>query len=612
MSLPLFYFKNLYLTFGQEPLFTNIAAQVLAKERICLVGRNGSGKSTLLKLMANIIEPDKGETYYKPGITIGYLTQHPKVDQNLTIYDYVLQNIQLRPHETIEEKSYLADIILENLNLNGAKELGKLSGGKLRRADLARVLVSEPDLLFLDEPTNHLDIGSIEWLEEYLNNFPGGVVVVSHDRAFLSNISNKTLWLDRGQLLYNNKGYHDFDRWSEEIFLKEEKELTKLGKELDKEQLWLQQGVTARRKRNQQRLHNLYELRETLKNNKGRFNNIEQNIKLDKVGSNNKAKLIAQMKDVSFSYMDVNPPKLMLNKFSLTINKGEIIGVMGKNGAGKTTLIKLLTNQIMPSSGSIQFGANLQYSYLDQAREALDQDKTLWETLVPNGGDTIFINNTPKHVVAYLKEFLFNSNQAKSKVLTLSGGEQNRLLLAKILMNPGNFLILDEPTNDLDMDTLDMLVEILSEYKGSLLIVSHDRDFLERLATRTIIIDNHMVYDYQGGYYDYLTQIKTSSKTNIEKSAKIIAPNEAKKEKITTKLSYKDERELALLPEKIGNITQEIAKLELELNQADLYQQSPKEFNDLSIKITDKRNELEQFETRWLELESLKDNITKI
>lgn len=601
MSLPLFYLKNLYLSFGQDTIFTDISAYVNAGDKICLIGKNGSGKSTLLKLMAKIIEPDKGEIYYKPNLKIGFLTQQPFVNQDITINEYVLQNIELIGDESIESKTYLADIILHNLKLDGETKLSKLSGGKLRRADLARVLVTEPDLLFLDEPTNHLDIESIEWLEQYLQKFSGGIVVVSHDRAFLRNVSNKTIWIDRKNLLTNNKGYVDFDRWSEEVYNKEEKELSKLGKEVDKENLWLQQGVTARRKRNQQRLQNLLSLRDKLKQDKSRFKNLDQTIKLDKLNSNNNAKLVAELNDVSFSYNDVSPPKLMLNKFSLTISKGEIIGVMGKNGAGKTTLIKLLTGKEKPSSGIIKFGANLEYGYLDQAR-SLDQEKTLWETLCPNGGDTIFVNNTPKHVVAYLKDFLFDGNQAKAKVSTLSGGQQNRLLLAKMLINPGNFLILDEPTNDLDMDTLDMLVEILSEYKGSLLIVSHDRDFLERLVTRTIIIDNHTITDFHGGYYDYIfttkqKEVPAKSISNIQHKNKV---------KESNKLSYKDERELSLLPEQIDKLSKEISTLEVELNEPDLYNKDRQKFEEITINIQSFRSKLEQLENRWIELEELK------
>lgn len=597
MSLPLFYFKDLSLSFGQTPLFSNISAQVSAKDRVCLIGKNGSGKSTLLKLMAGEIEPDQGELYYHPGIKISYLLQQPVIEQDLTIYQYVLQNISLKKGEELEHKSYLADIILEKLQLDGEKYLSKLSGGQLRRADLARTLVIEPDLLFLDEPTNHLDIGSIEWLEGYLNNFSGGLIVVSHDRAFLRNISNKTIWLDRGKLLYNKLGFNDFERWSEETFAQEERELIKLGKELDKENIWLQQGVTARRKRNQQRLQNLYELRAKLKSDKSRFGQIENGIKLDSLALNNRSKLLVEMENVSFEF----PERKIFKPFSLSILKGEVIGVMGCNGAGKSTLIKLITGDLKPSSGSIKLGHSLERSYLDQSRGEIDPEKTLWETLCPNGGDTIFLGGSkPKHVVAYLKDFLFDGKQAKSKVSTLSGGEQNRLLLARLLINPGNFLILDEPTNDLDMDTLDMLVEILSEYKGTLLIVSHDRDFLERLVNRTLIIDNNQVHDHAGGYYDYVASTKA-----VVKEAKVIK-EQPKKTSSNNKLSYKYERELELLPGKIEILISEINELEKDLGDPDLYSKDPDYFNDLTNKITSKREQIEEFEMRWLELEELK------
>ena len=598
MTLPLFYIKDVSLTIVDKPLFTNISAKIHAKDRICLVGKNGSGKSTLLKIMAGEIEADKGEIYHHPGIKIGLLAQQPLFKEDMKVYDYVLQNITTEV--TRQEKSYLADIILEKLQLSGDKYLSKLSGGKLRRADLARVLITEPDLLFLDEPTNHLDISSIEWLEDYLNNFSGGVILVSHDRAFLRNISNKTIWLDRGNLIANNKGYSDFDRWSEEIFEKETKMLSKLGKELDKENLWLAQGVTARRKRNQQRLSKLYELRSKLKNEKSRFNKIDSNIKLDLLSPLNKSKLLLEIENVAFKFTDMDPPKEVFKPFSLHVMKGETIGVMGRNGAGKSTLVKLITGKLNPTEGSIKFGANLEYSYLDQSRSEIDHEKTLWETLCPNGGDTVFIGDKPKHVVAYLKDFLFDSKQANSKTSTLSGGEQNRLLLAKLLLNPGNFLILDEPTNDLDIDTLDMLVEILSEYKGSLLIVSHDRDFIDRLATRIIIIDQPNVYDHVGGYYDYISAEKPM-KSKIQKSDVV---REASKE--IKKLSYKEEYELSLLPEKIDNLTSLINKLEAELNNSNLYNEDIYKFHEISNNLNKKHKELNQAETRWLELEAKK------
>jgi ABC transport system ATP-binding/permease protein len=595
MSLPIHYFKQLYLTFGSKPLFHNISGQICPKDRICLIGRNGSGKSTLLKIMAGIIEPDKGELYYQPKTKIGYLAQQPIINSNDSIIEYVMQNIKLENNELLEHKRYLAEIILDKLKLQEDKILDQLSGGQLRRADLARVLVMENDLLFLDEPTNHLDIPSINWLEEYLNNFNGGLVIVSHDRAFLRNISNRTIWLDRGKLLYNHLGYSNFDSWSEECLIKEERELVNLGKELDKENLWLQQGVTARRKRNQQRLSALHALRDKMKNDKSRFNNINNKIKLDLQDVKNKSKLLLECNEVSFSIDE--SCQTILKPFSLTIMKGEIIGIMGPNGAGKTTLVKLITGEIQPSSGSIKYGANLEYSYIDQARSSLDLELTLCKTLCPQGGDTIFLGNKEKHVIAYLKDFFFDAKQAHSKISTLSGGEQNRLLLAKLMINPGNVLILDEPTNDLDVDTLDMLVEILSDYKGTLIIVSHDRDFLERLVTRTIIIDQETVQDFVGGYHEYFI----SNTKEIKKDKIYIKKN--KKEKSFSKLSYKDQRELDLLPDIIDKLSQEIKELETHFHNQELYLNDPDSFHAISNTIIKKKQELDRAEMRWFELE---------
>lgn len=597
MSLVLSYFKNLFLTFGHEPLFNNISAQINSKDRICLVGKNGSGKSTLLKILAKQIEADKGEVYFSPGVKIGYLAQTPIFNKDLTIYEYVIENIDLQSNESIEQKSYLADIVIENLKLPSNERLSNLSGGTLRRADLAKVLVAAPDLLLLDEPTNHLDISSIEWLEGYLNDFAGGLLVISHDRVFLRNISNKTIWLDRNKLLHNNKGYGDFERFRDEIFEQEARELSRLGKELDKENLWLQQGVTARRKRNQQRLHGLYDLREKLKSDKSRFNNIANSITIDQVSSNNKSKIIAELNNVSFNFAE----KIILKPFSLNITKGEVIGVLGSNGAGKSTLVKLITGELKPTTGEIKLGTNLKYSLLDQARDQLDLNATLWQELCPQGGDTVLVGDKTKHVVAYLKDFLFTSQQINSKVSILSGGEKNRLLLAKLLASPGNFLILDEPTNDLDIDTLDMLVDILSEYTGTLLIVSHDRDFLERLVTRTIVIDRHIVSDYMGGYHDYVSSIKLLKK--VTKTTK--EPIKQEKQ-VSNKLSYKDERELSLLPKTIDDLTTEIKKLEDKIADPDFYNKNSQEFNEISAKIEAKKSDLEKSEIRWLELEEKK------
>ena len=600
MQTPLFYIKNLSLSFGDSKIFKDISFQIFKSDRVCLIGKNGSGKSTLLKVIAGIMECDKGELYYAPNIKTGYLAQQPMGDENLTIKNYVLKNISLAHGEVVEEKEYLANIIIDKLELNPDEYIKDLSGGKFRRADLARTLVSEPDLLLLDEPTNHLDISSILWLEDFINQYQGAVLVVSHDRSFLKNISNKTIWLDRGELQFNVKGYSDFERWSEEILLREEREITKLEKELDKENIWLQQGVTARRKRNQQRLGNLYELREKLKSSKERRSLNGKNISLSLEDPKNKAKLVLEMKDVSFSYDELTK-KYILKPFSLDITRGEVIGVIGKNGSGKTTLIKLITGTLCPSSGEIKYGSKLEFSYLDQSRSELNEDHTLWETLCPNGGDTVFIADRSKHVVAYLKDFLFSADQAKAKVSSLSGGERNRLLLAKILTKPGNFLILDEPTNDLDVDTLDMLVEILYEYKGTCLIVSHDRDFLERVVTRTLVIEDGRVNNYYGGYNDYVAEHKKTIKNPKASSINLNSTDDFPK-KNSNKLTYKDQRELDLIPGLIDKLMIEIEHLEQMLADEGLYAKGPEIFNQASLELVNKKNELEKLENRWLEL----------
>lgn len=598
MQTPIFYFKNLSLSFGPKKLFQDISVQIFTKDRICLIGKNGSGKSTLLKVIARKIEADSGDVYYYPGIKIGYLTQQPSANVNLSIKEYVLQNIVLQAGEELEEKAFLANIIIDRLELRPDELLKNLSGGKLRRADLARTLVASPDILLLDEPTNHLDISSILWLEDYLSHYQGAVVIVSHDRSFLKNVSNKTVWLDRGELQYNNKGYSDFEKWSEDILLQEAREISKLERELDKENIWLSQGVTARRKRNQQRLKNLYELREKLKSSKERRNILGGNISLGLEDPKNKAKLVLSIKDVSFTYDEALSSKTIIKPFTLEITKGEVIGVIGKNGSGKTTLIKLITGSLSPTNGEIKYGSNLEFTYLDQSREDLNEEDTLWETLCPNGGDTVFIADKPKHVVAYLKDFLFSSDQAKAKVATLSGGERNRLLLAKLLIKPGNFLILDEPTNDLDVDTLDMLVEILYEYKGTCLIVSHDRDFLERIITRTLVIEDGVISNYFGGYNDYLVANKKEVKPS-KNAAKNLLNH---KKTSNSKLTYKDQRELDLLPDKIEILEKEITQIESSLDNTDLYNQNPEKFNDISTLLFQKKNELNMLEERWLEL----------
>jgi ATP-binding cassette subfamily F protein uup len=606
LSKPLLFLKEGELSFGGKPLFTNISLQISRGEKICLVGKNGSGKSTLMNVLAGLVELDKGEFYVQPSVQIGYLPQTPTFKEDATIYDYVMENLGSK--EELPSLRYQADIILAALQLEGLLLMRNLSGGKVRRASLAKALIANPAILLLDEPTNHLDIEAIEWLETYLQDYSGALICISHDRAFLKNVSNKTWWLRKSEMKSNNAGFVSFEEWSNTIISQETSILEKMDKKLAEENLWLQQGVTARRKRNQGRLHKLFELRSKLQNDRAEHLKSSSTVKIPGIASQAAAKMVVEMEEVSHYYTDVTPPKQTLHNFSTRIIKGEKIGLVGPNGAGKTTLIKLLIGQLKPSSGKIKLGANLTISYFDQKRESLKPDATLWETLCPGGGDTVMVGGTTKHVVTYLKDFLFDAKQAHTPVSALSGGEANRLLLAKILTNPGNFLILDEPTNDLDTDTLDILQEMLSDYQGTLLLVSHDRDFLDRLVTRTFVVSkDHHVTDYIGGYSDYLALRKNIVKpkqleTKPKKEATIQSKN------VNRKMSYKDQRDLELLPEQITNLEGQIKSLEEVIADPNFYTRDPQAFNQKVATLENMKQELATAEQKWLELAEQKDS----
>ncbi|AIL65197.1 ABC transporter ATP-binding protein [Rickettsiales bacterium Ac37b] len=606
-SLPLLSLQDIQLAFGGKPLFTSVSLQIFAGDKIALVGRNGSGKSTLMNVIASKIEYDKGVVYKKPGIIIGYLSQSLSPSQDITVREYVIQGIITNSLQSKEELYYKADIILEALDLNGNDLLSELSGGKIRRTALAQALVSEPDILLLDEPTNHLDIASINWLENFLKRYKGGVLCISHDREFLKSISTKVLWLNQGNVRTCNQGFASFDEWSTEIIEQEIKELEKLGKKVDEENLWLAHGVTARRKRNQGRLRKLFELRSKLRIDRNNYTKASSSIKLPPLPSSMASKMVLEMDNVSYAFNDISSTKPILKNFSMRIIKGERIGIIGKNGTGKTTFLKLITGALSAQQGSIKLGPTVNLSYFDQKRESLDPEQTLWQTLCPEGGDTVFLYNSSRHVVAYLKDFLFDPKQAKFPVGSLSGGEANRLLLAKILINPGNLLILDEPTNDLDIDTLDMLQDMLSNYEGTLIIVSHDRDFLDRIVTRTMVFEEKgVINDYIGGYSDYRLEAKNShliSKNSDTKLSKDkISHNNTPKE---NKLSYKYKRELELLPSKIEALSLEIKALEEKMATVDLYNINHNVFLETTEKLVAKKQELEESEIRWIELDDM-------
>lgn len=597
---PIFYIKDGNLSFAEKILLTSLELYIYKGDKICLVGRNGSGKSSLMKIITGEYELDNGELFQDPSIKIGYLKQDISFDKNLSVYDFVLQDV-----ENLEENKYLADIILEKLQIDGNLALKNCSGGQVRRAYLAKALLNSPDILLLDEPTNHLDISAIEWLEEYIKSYPGAVICISHDRKFQENITNKVWWIDRAELRKANKGFKHYEQWREEVIAEEESILHKMNRKLEAEKDWLNTGVTARRKRNQKRLANLYYLREQLRSHQSKLQSAKAKLKIELAEETKKTQFIIETENVSFNYED----KKLFSNFSFKIKRGEKIGVIGPNGSGKSTFIKLLIKELEPIEGKVKHANNLDITYFDQYRTGINKDHTIKLALCPNGGDQIFLKNRVMHVAAYIKNFMFDPKIINDKVSTLSGGEINRLLIAKALISPGNFLILDEPTNDLDIDSLEVLLEILAEYDGTLIVVSHDRDFLERLVTRTLVFAGEKIIDLYGGYEDYLKFYKPNpilavkNKTSEKSGSNQI---EVPKTKDSGKLSYKYQRLLEVLPTEIMTLEDKITFLENKLMEQDLYAKNPETFEQYSKELEEAKKNLDSKMIQWLEIENMK------
>jgi ATP-binding cassette subfamily F protein uup len=593
MSSAIYYIKDGELSFGAKNIFSNIELYLNKEDRICLVGRNGCGKSSLMKVICGDYELDSGTCYLEPHTRIGYLQQDMKIPKQGNVYDFVIDGI------SDQEKSFKADIIIRQLGLTGKEQITNLSGGQIRRVHLAKALVEEPEILLLDEPTNHLDITLIEWLEEYIKTYSGAVICISHDRAFLNNVTNKIWWLDRGVMRKSDKGFKYFEEWQGQILQIEESSLKKLDKKMQAENLWLQQGVTGRRKRNQGRLAQLRVLREQLKSKTSSMISAKQKMDPFATDQAKKTKFIIEMEKVSFSHGN----QILLNEFSFKVQKSEKIGIIGPNGSGKSTFIKLLVKELTQTSGKIRYGNFLEISYFDQYRSTLNKEHSIKQILCPNGGDHVyFANGTDMHVATYLKKFMFNPKELDTKVSTLSGGEANRLLLAKTLINPGNLLILDEPTNDLDMDSLEILLEILSEFDGTAIVVSHDRDFLERLVTRTLVFEGQgKIIDLVGGYEDYLQFYK--SKEISVKSPKEAKPLQTKPKSVSSKLSYKDQRLLEVIPSQIEALEDENGQLEKALANPDLYSKNPEKYTSTSEKLAANKTTISELTEKWIELE---------
>lgn len=597
---PIYTLKGATLSFGTNRLFTNVDLFINRGDKISLVGRNGSGKSTLLKVIAGVIEADNAEIFTQPGIRISYMPQEPDFTGFATLRDVVKAGLP----QTDENLDYKADILIDKFSIQADAAPGEASGGEKRKAALARALISEPDILLLDEPTNHLDMPSIEKLEEIIAAFRGAVIVISHDRMFLGNVSETMFWLDRGTLRRSNRGFKYFDEWQEQVIDQEIIEQKYLNKKIEEETEWLHKGVTARRRRNMGRLRRLQQLRLERKEQIKRIGSID----LEIAEGDFRSKLVIEAKHIfkSFGSRDI------VKDFSVRIIKGNKIGIVGPNGAGKTTLIKLLTRRLEPDSGFVRLGKNLEEAYFDQNRITLDPKKTLWQTLCGKG-DHIWVRGQYRHVVAYLKDFLFRPDQAQCPVSALSGGEKNRLMLAVALAQPSNFLVLDEPTNDLDMDTLDLLQEVLNDYAGTVLLVSHDRDFIDRVVTSVIYMPGDgTVYEHAGSYSDLLA--KLSARTAVAPVKKQPKPETSRPSvpaapAKTVRLSYNQQRLLEVLPSEIEQLEKTISEISQSLSDPDLYAADPDAFNRLSARLPELQEQKDSKETQWLELQMLKESL---
>jgi ATP-binding cassette subfamily F protein uup len=598
MAPPLLTLQDISLTFGTAPLLAGAGIAVSAGDRVCLVGRNGSGKSTLLRIAAGLIQPDSGRRFAQPGATIRYLPQEPDFSGFATTLEYVEAGLP----DAAAADHYRATYLLEQLGLTGHEDPARLSGGEARRTALARVLAPEPDILLLDEPTNHLDLPGIEWLEQELAGLRSGIVVISHDRRLLERLSRSTVWLDRGVTRVLDQGFAQFEAWRDQVLEQEETERHKLGRKIVQEEDWLRYGVTARRKRNQKRLGDLHALRKKHKEQRAAVGKVT----LNAAEADLSGRLVAVAEGVTKAYGD----RVVVRDFSSRIIRGDRVGIVGRNGAGKTTLLNLLTGKQAPDSGEVKLGTNLFEVELDQRRETLDPTQTLSQTLTGGAGDTVTVNGVNRHVVSYMKDFLFGPEQANTPVGVLSGGERGRLTLARAFATPSNLMVLDEPTNDLDLETLELLQERLADYSGTVLLVSHDRDFLDRVVTSVIATEGDGRWiEYAGGYSDMLAQrgsVRSAAEAGAPRARAVREVDPAARQP-NRKLSFKDKHALETLPGRITEMEKQIGRLNAVLSDGDLYARQPAKFAEASKALEALHAELAKAEEQWLELEMMRE-----
>ena len=592
---PLLQLANLSLTFGGNPVFDGLDLVIQPGDRVALVGRNGSGKSTLMKVMAGLVEADQGTRSLSPGTSVGYMEQDPDFTGFATLGAFATQNLDPAEH-------YRVDMAAEGLDFDPELDPARASGGERRRAALAKLLAEAPELMLLDEPTNHLDINAIGWLEARLRETRAAFVLISHDRAFLRALTRATLWVDRGQVRRREAGFDGFEEWRDTIWAEEDEARHKLNRKIKAEARWAVEGISARRKRNQGRVRALQALRAERAGQIKRQGTAAMALE----AAPPSGKLVAELEHVDKSFGE----RVILQDFSLRVMRGECVAFVGPNGAGKTTLLRLITGEMEPDQGRIRRGTNLQVAVFDQSRAQLDPNATLWENLtgdplmrVSGQADQVMVRGQPKHVVGYLKEFLFDEAQARAPVRSLSGGEKARLLLARIMAQPANLLVLDEPTNDLDIETLDLLQDILSEFDGTVLLVSHDRDFIDRIATTTLVFEGAgRVTAYAGGWSDARAQAGEGAKASALPVAPVASPKAKPKAAQKRGLSFTESHRLESLPAEIDRLEAEIAKLGELLSDPELFNRAPVKFQKATEALAARQSALEQAEEEWLTL----------
>jgi ATP-binding cassette subfamily F protein uup len=608
---PLLTLQDIHLTFGGAPVLQGAELTVLPEETVCLVGRNGSGKSTLLKIAAGLIEFEGGKRFVKPGATVRYLPQEPDLTGYSTTLTYVEEGLE------DGDDPYRALYLLEQLGLTGEEEPAHLSGGERRRAALARILAPRPDVVLLDEPTNHLDLPTIEWLEKELKSLRRALVLISHDRRFLEDLSQATVWLDRGQTRRLSKGFGHFEAWRDEIIDQEDRTQQKIDRKIVREEHWLRYGVSGRRKRNVRRLESLHTLRQDRREHRSRVGNVNLQVGESETSS----KMVIEAKSISKAFENFQ----VIEDFSVRIQRGDRIGIVGPNGAGKTTLLNMLTGGLKPDTGHVRMGTFLDIATMDQNREALNPKWTVGQALTGDSGENVDVQGTPRHVIGYMKDFLFSPDMVNTPITVLSGGERGRLMLARALAKKSNLLVLDEPTNDLDLETLDLLQELLADYEGTVLLVSHDRDFLDRVVTSVIASDKpgHWL-DYAGGYSDMLAQRgagvedmdsargKAAEQKSKSKGGKKSAQNTDSTNTAKGKLSFKDKFALESLPKEMDALSKTIEDLQSKLADPGFYARDPEAFTKATAELEAAEARLAKTEEEWLALELLREEVEGI